>query len=135
MDRVTILQVRTRAEERCEYCKLPQKSTPFVTFHIDHIYASQHILDDRPENLCLACPHCNFHKGPNLTTIDPDTNEIVPLFHPREQSWDEHFQLNTNSGEITGNSLTGKATVRLLNMNSPAQTEIRLRVIQLGLWE
>ena len=29
----------------------------------------------------------NAHKGTNLATFDPDTNEVVRLFHPRRDQW------------------------------------------------
>jgi 5-methylcytosine-specific restriction endonuclease McrA len=127
MNSRTRLEVQQRANDRCEYCRLPQSAAPFLTFHIEHIQAMQHILDDSPENLCLACPHCNLHKGPNLTTLAPDTREIVPLFHPRRQNWEDHFQLT--GARIEGRTDIGKATVRLLQMNVRDQLEIRAALI------
>jgi hypothetical protein len=35
-----------------------------------------------------ACLHRNQHKGPNIAGRDPETGEIVQLFHHR---WGEHF--------------------------------------------
>jgi hypothetical protein len=35
------------------------------------------------ENLAWACHRCNYYKGPNLTSIDRETQAIVPLFNPR----------------------------------------------------
>ena len=29
------------------------------------------------DNLALACIDCNLHKGPNLTGIDPETNQVT----------------------------------------------------------
>lgn len=84
--------VRRRAEGRCEYCRLPQSAQPFVTFHIEHIIAKQHGGSDDPENLCIACQRCNFRKGPNLTSIDPDTGNVERLFDPRRHKWSRHFQ-------------------------------------------
>jgi hypothetical protein len=83
MDNATRDFVRRRAKERCEYCRLPQTSAPFPTFHVEHIQALQHIVDDSISNLALACPDCNRHKGPSLTTLDPLSRELVRLFHPR----------------------------------------------------
>jgi len=65
---------------------------------------------DEPENLALACYHCNLHKGPNLTGIDPETNRITPLFHPRRESWIDHFSFQ--SVYLIGLTPTGRATVR-----------------------
>ncbi|MFM9963574.1 MAG: HNH endonuclease [Planctomycetaceae bacterium] len=70
MDAATRQFVFLRAEGVCEYCRMRQDSIPFLTFHVEHIRAQQHLEDDTLENLALACPHCNFHKGPNLTSID-----------------------------------------------------------------
>jgi hypothetical protein len=57
MDAATRRLVRQRAQDRCEYCRMPQSAAPFLTFHVEHIQARQHIKDDSPDNLALACPH------------------------------------------------------------------------------
>lgn len=114
--------VRVRASNRCEYCHLPQWASP-VPFHIEHIRARQHGGDDALVNLALACDRCNLHKGPNLTGIDPDTDEITPLFHPREQAWDEHFAVET--AFVTGLTATGRTTANLLQMNAPRRRQLR----------
>lgn len=130
MDAATRRLVWTRSNARCEYCRLSQSAAPFLTFHVEHIYAQQHIADDSPDNLALACPHCNLHKGPNLASIDPDTGSIVELYHPRIQNWDEHFELD---GEIiVGLTEIGRVTIRLLNMNADEQVEIRRGLIERG---
>lgn len=127
MDIETRRQVRERANYRCEYCRLPQSAAPFLSFHIEHIQATQHVHDDRLENLCLACPHCNLHKGPNLTTLNQETREIIKLFHPRQDQWDEHFLLEDS--RIVGRTEVGKATARLLKMNAGDQLEIRAALL------
>lgn len=117
--------VRRRAADRCEYCRLPQGACPVLTFHVDHILAKQHldqVIDDQ-EFLCLACNRCNAYKGTNLSSIDPETRQLVPLYHPRNDQWDHHFL--HHGGEIEGISPTGRATVRLLNMNAPQRVELR----------
>jgi hypothetical protein len=101
-----------------------------LTFHIEHIQAKQHIQDDNLDNLCLACPHCNLHKGPNLTTLCGETGDIVPLFHPRQQVWDDHFRISGT--KIEGRTEVGKATARLLKMNEGDQTEIRAALFLRG---
>jgi hypothetical protein len=47
-------------------------------------------------NFCFnfACYHCNAHKGPNLSGLDPESGTLVRLFHPRQDRWDEHFERN-----------------------------------------
>jgi 5-methylcytosine-specific restriction endonuclease McrA len=91
MDAKTSHLVRERAHHLCEYCLLPQEFSG-LTFHVEHIIAKQHGGSDILENLALACPECNLRKGTNLSGIDPDTNQVTRLFHPREDSWSDHFQ-------------------------------------------
>jgi hypothetical protein len=50
--------------------------------------------------LALACCYCNRYKGPDLSGIDPNSGEVVPLFHPRRQQWDEH-DLKMRSVELS----------------------------------
>ena len=130
MDAATRQLVRQRASDRCEYCGMPQASTPFLTFHMEHIRAQQHLEDDSPNNLALACPHCNLHKGPNLTSIDLATNDVVELFNPRQQVWADHFRID--EARIVGRTPTGRVTVRLLQMNSEVQIKIRKRLLLRG---
>ena len=82
--------VKERAGDRCEYCGLHQDHS-VMSFHVEHIIPRQHGGASVSENLALACPGCNLHKGPNLTGIDPDTGEVSRLFHPRQDVWQEHF--------------------------------------------
>jgi len=86
--------VRERAGYRCEYCCLPQDAKPFFAYHVEHIVARQHGGGDDSGNLALACYHCNAHKGPNLSGLDPESGALVRLFHPRQDQWDEHFERN-----------------------------------------
>jgi len=119
--------VQERAGGRCEYCRLPQRVSD-LPFHVEHVVAMQHHGDDDASNLALACDRCNLYKGPNLSGIDPQSQEVVPLFHPRTDAWDEHFVFR--GAEIIGITPTGRATVRLLNMN--ALRRVRLREELLG---
>ena len=115
--------VRRRAGNACEYCCIPQDATPLISFHIEHIVSRQHGGSDQPGTLALACDRCNAYKGPNLTSIDPDSNDIVPLFNPRRDTWGDHFAVR--GGRIKGLTPKGRATVRLLNMNAPRRVELR----------
>ena len=119
-----------RAGNRCEYCRIPQALLPFHTFHIEHVVARQHGGTDDPSNLCLACDRCHAQKGPNLSSIDPETNQVVQLFHPRQQPWQEHFTFR--GAEILGFTPTGRATVRLLRMNDDRRLVLRAELIVLG---
>src|SRR5215471_13636674 len=87
MDTSTRALVRERAGNRCEYCQLHQDDSPLAVLHVEHIIPKKHGGSDDPDNLALACIDCNLHKGPNLTGIDPETNEVTELFHPRHHWW------------------------------------------------
>ncbi len=130
MDAETRRLVRDRAENRCEYCRLPQSAAPFFAFHTEHIRAQQHGGADRLENLALACPDCNAHKGPNLTSIEPESDQYVQLFNPRVDRWDEHFAVE--GPFITGKTPVGRATVALLAMNEPERVQMRAELQHIG---
>lgn len=123
MDAKTRELVRQRAADTCEYCRIPQAATPLISFHIEHTIARQHGGIDDPDMLALACDRCNAYKGPNLSSIDPDSGAVVELFIPREHEWNEHFQ--QRGGTIIGITPSGRATVRLLNMNAARRVQLR----------
>jgi len=56
--------------------------------------------------------------------IDPVTDEVVELFHPRRQAWGDHFE--ETEGVIKGLTPQGIATVQLLNMNAKRRVQLRL---------
>jgi hypothetical protein len=80
--------------------------------------------------LALACPDCNRHKGPNLSAIDPETQTVVSLFHPREHAWNEHFAMV--GAQIEGITAVGRATVELLDMNNDERVEMRAELQDFG---
>jgi hypothetical protein len=131
MDEETKSFVRSRAIDRCEYCRIHQRIYPDFTFHIEHIVARQHGGRDEADNLALACHLCNKKKGPNLSGVDPDTGVLTRLFHPRTDQWNEHFRAAEN-GHIMGLTDVGRTTVQLLDMNSEIRTRIRLEIRRLG---
>ena len=44
MDDATRTSVVERASNQCEYCRLPQSAQPSVTFHVDHVVATDQIV-------------------------------------------------------------------------------------------
>ena len=123
MTSATRAAVRERAAHRCEYCQLHQKDSPLAVLHVEHIIPRQHGGTDDLENLALACIDCNLHKGPNLTGIDPETNRVTTLFHPRRDLWEEHFAWR--GLYLVGRTAVGRVTVRVLQMNSEDQLDLR----------
>jgi hypothetical protein len=124
--------VRRRAEGRCEYCRLPDAAQR-LPFHVEHIIARQHGGGNDIDNIAWACDRCNAYKGPNLSSVDPDAGNVVELFHPRRDVWDEHFIMR--GPEVHGLSPTGRATVRLLQMNDRRRVELRDELLDEGLFE
>jgi hypothetical protein len=124
MDAANKRIVRERAGNRCEYCRLSQEQSPLVPLQIDHIRPRQHHGGDDLDNLALACIDCNLHKGPNVAGFDKDTNALIGIFHPRQQQWLEHFELQ--GPLIVGKTAIGRVTVDVLNMNSYEQVALRL---------
>ena len=129
MDESIKATVRQRAGDCCEYCRLPQDAYD-LTFHIEHVVASQHLQDDSLSNLALACDRCNLHKGTNLSTIDPGTQDLVEIFNPREDCWSDHFTVV--GPEIVGTTAKGRGTVRLLQMNAERRLMLRHRLMKEG---
>jgi hypothetical protein len=129
MDAATSQLVRQRAGQRCEYCRLAQEHSA-LRFHIEHVLAKQHGGTDDVENLALACPECNLHKGTNLTGIDPDTSEVTQLFHPRRDRWEEHFA--RDGARVVGKTPIGRTTAWLLEMNTGERLRWRELLIRSG---
>src|SRR5437667_8616561 len=72
----TRTQVRERAQNTCEYCRLHQDDSPLAALHVEHIIPKIHGGTDDLDNLALACIDCNLHKVTNLTGIDPESNQV-----------------------------------------------------------
>ena len=124
-------RVMAEFRNQCAYCHTP---TPITGAHlvIDHIIPEVAGGRTVQENLCVACHSCNEFKGAQLEARDPLTGEHVPLFHPRQQRWREHFCWSEDGSEIIGLTPVGRATVAALNMNHLAIIEARRRWAQVG---
>jgi HNH endonuclease len=126
-------QVALRAGHRCEYCHAPE-----VVFNlpleVEHIVPVARGGEDTIANWALACRSCNLNKAAHVNGSDPDSDAVVRLFHPREDRWEDHFQVVLESGKIVGRTPIGKATVARLGMNSAAQVVARQQWMRLGLF-
>lgn len=115
--------VGERAGGRCEYCLVPESVT-FLAYEPDHIVAQKHGGATVAENLALCCPLCNKHKGTDLASVDPETAVIALLYHPRRDRWSGHFRWV--GYRLEGISPTGRATMRLLQLNRPERLDERV---------
>jgi hypothetical protein len=68
------------------------------------------------ENLALSCTVCNRRKGSDLSSLDPVTGTLVPLFNPRTQLWSTHFRLE--GAHILGMTIEGRTTAAFLRLNA-----------------
>lgn len=131
MNRTLIDQVRRRAADLCEYCRMPAPFDP-MPFQVDHIIAEQHGGKTQLLNLAWSCLHCNKHKGPNIASIDPVTNEVVALFNPRRQRWERHF--TWDGPFLVGRTRIARATIRALAINDPDAVAFRMELIEEGVY-
>ena len=122
--------VERRAQDACEYCLFPQTAS-ILPHQVDHIIGRQHRGSDEVDNLCLCCIRCNLKKGPNIASVDPQTGLVVALYHPRRQSWNEHFVVTSN-GILKGLTPEGRATVELLEMNDEDRLRLRVQLMRRG---
>jgi 5-methylcytosine-specific restriction endonuclease McrA len=104
-------------------------------FEVDHVVPSSRGGLTTFENLAYACPHCNDRKWAHVEFEDPETGQIVPLFHPRKDSWQDHFRWSSHTDlEVIGTTASGRATVACLQLNHPELTSIRRELRKLGVF-
>ena len=117
-------RVRQRAHHLCEYCHT-NELWQYVRFTIDHVSPVAEGGEDIPENLALACFHCNRRKSNKRTAIDPETGVAVTIYNPRSQEWAEHFIWSADRLKVIPLTDTGRATVALLELNRERILQIR----------
>ncbi|CAN5621156.1 HNH endonuclease signature motif containing protein [soil metagenome] len=124
--------VRERSRHRCEYCHIPDFALEREQLHVEHVIAKQHGGSDDPDNLAWCCSRCNAKKGPNLSSVDPLTGEIVRLFNPRTQPWNRHFQWIGDA--LLGRTRIGRATISLFQMNESHRVVLRKQLREREHW-
>lgn len=124
-------RVRKRAHDRCEYCRMPQSAT-VLPHEADHIRSQKHAGLSTLDNLCWACAWCNSFKGTDIAAHPPGSDDIVPLFNPRTDVWNEHFLWE--GAILRGTTPIGAATIELLRINQSQRIAHRKLLIQLGEW-
>lgn len=118
----TLSLVRSRAQDRCEYCRMHQ-ALQGATFHLEHVIPISKGGDSDLQNLAWCCPSCNLHKSNQTTALDPETKSSVQIFHPRNDQWFEHFKWDEYT--LLGITPTGRATITLLKLNTPRRIAVR----------
>ena len=115
--------VRERAKFLCEYCHSSEEASAAL-FSIDHIIPQFLGGSDDPANLALACQRCNGYRYNFTTGIDPKTEEIIPLFNPRQQKWCDHFIWSADGLKIIGLTSTGRATCNRLDLRGCFKSDL-----------
>ncbi len=123
--------VAQRARHCCEYCQ-SQLRFSVDSFSVEHIVPCSRGGTDDLDNLGLACQRCNNHKFTATQAPDPLTGEMASFFHPREQSWHEHFLWSHEYLFIRGLTPTGRATVERLQLNRSSLVNLRRVLVSAG---
>ncbi len=120
-----------RAQGYCEYCR---SSVRFAmqSFSVDHIVPVDAQGKTVSDNLAFACEGCNAHKHAKTQASDSVTNELVPLFNPRQQKWHDHFAWSLDFTLIIGLTPMGRATIDTLQMNREGVVNLRRALYIIG---
>ena len=124
-------KVAAQARHRWGYC-LTSEAIVGTPMEIDHIIPQSLGGLTEEDNLWLACSLCNDHKGDRIAALDPLTDEIVRLFDPRHQVWQEHFAWTAEGDRIVGLTPIGRASVVALNLNRPSLVKARQAWVAVG---
>jgi 5-methylcytosine-specific restriction endonuclease McrA len=108
------LLVTNRANHRCEYCLMHDEDS-FYKHQIDHIISLKHDGKTIEENLAYSCFPCNNEKGSDIGTMLLPERIFIRLFNPREDIWDDHFEMEDSV--IYAKTVIGKATIKVLKLN------------------
>lgn len=124
-------QLVAEARGRCAYCRTATTISG-ARLVVDHIVPEAAGGPTEFENLCLACHSCNEFKGAQVESEDPDSGEIVALYHPRRQRWRDHFRWSADGAELVGITPVGRATALALKMNHPLIVDARHLWVAVG---
>lgn len=120
-----------RANACCEYCAGMARYS-MSPFAVEHITPLSRGGKNELDNLALSCQGCNGAKYNKTAATDPISLQAVPLFHPRQHSWQEHFAWNDDCTEIIGLTPTGRATVETLHLNREELLNLRRVLYAIG---
>lgn len=96
---------------------------------VDHIIPDG---NDSLENLALSCWNCNNAKRQATFVYDDETQQSVPLFHPRQQHWRDHFEWSPDTTILIAKTAIGRVTIKRFRMNRPLLVIARQRWVRLG---
>jgi len=121
--------VAGRAFYRCEYCLLSEDDS-FTPHQVDHVISRKHGGLSVESNLAFACLRCKTWKGTDIASVETVTGRLTPLYHPRNQRWQDHFHLQ--GPVIEPLNPEGIVTARLLRLNLDQRVVERRLLIVIG---
>lgn len=124
-------QIDAADRRSCCYC-LTNEAVSGVPLTYDHITPVSRGGLTTFENVCLACRTCNEFKTNTLHAVDPLTQELAPLFHPRQQRWQEYFAWSLDGTRVEGMTAVGRTTIVALRMNHALIVAARRRWCAVG---
>lgn len=129
---VELRQLLEEADDgQCVYCQTTEHNSG-QALTIDHCTPRAKGGETTFANCCRACRRCNEAKSDQLIAIDPLTAEYVPLYHPRQQRWSEHFVWDQHGTRLLGLTSVGRATIIALDMNNELIVFARQRWVNAG---
>src|SRR5262245_4598150 len=99
----------------------------FATFECEHIVDEKHGGATAADNLAFAYPFCNRFKGTDLGSLDPDTGQLTPFFHPEichDAKKEGYSLVCVHSPAILGD--TYRELVRSLELIAQYRLKLRL---------
>lgn len=131
ISRVIRQSVRDHASSCCEYCFSQWKYCP-DPLSVEHIIPRIRGGANDEANLALSRQGCNGREHVAVSAIDPVTEREMPLYHPRQDVWSDHFAWSAGFTEIIGKTPTGRATVERLQLNRESLVNLRTVLRSLG---
>jgi hypothetical protein len=95
-----------------------------------HHSSQQEWPDDLRQSLLFH--RCNSFKNERTHHQDPLTGNLTAIFHPRRDSWADHFQWDEDGIYLTAITATGRATLLALQMNNDAIIDARRKWVAVG---
>jgi hypothetical protein len=94
-----------------------------ASFHVEHIVPTAKGGTTELENLAWACPGCNLRKSDRVEACDPESGVLVSLFHPRWDTWSNHFEWEDYT--LVARTLIGRTSISALDLNHPRRIQVR----------
>jgi hypothetical protein len=124
-------RVAERAKGCCEYCQSQERYSP-DPFSVEHIVPLSKGGTNALDNLSFACQGCNNRKYTSIEAFDPISQTTVPLYHPRQHIWAEHFVWSDDGTLILGLTPVGRAAVEKLQLNRMGLVNLRRVLVEAG---